>query len=126
MYFDKYVIKGCPKKRMISLLFRVNNNLSIGQQLYIPKGTSVEETDYIVYQVNPNDTLYSISKLYNTTPQAIKEYNNLSSNLLSIGQIIQIPNQEIFQENICTLHRLNQPGLKRNRQTSVLCPPSIV
>ena len=83
---------------------RLNNltsdTLSIGQQLYIPEGNTIEETDYIVYQVMPNDTLYSIAKRYETTPDAIKEYNNLTSNFLSIGQILQIPTEEITEENI--------------------------
>ena len=77
----------------------VNNNLSIGEQLYIPKGVTVSETDYIVYQVSPGDTLYKIANEFNTTPLAIQEYNNLSSDLLSIGQILQIPIQEVEGEN---------------------------
>ena len=76
-----------------------SNILSIGEQLYIPKGNTVEETDYIVYQVKPNDTLYSISREYNTTPEAIMEYNNLASNILSINQILQIPIKEVSNEN---------------------------
>ena len=85
----------------IKKLNNLNNNLlTIGQQLYIPKGTTVEETDYVVYQVSPNDTLYSIAKQYNTTPNAIVDYNNLTSDLLTIGQILQIPIEEKTQENI--------------------------
>lgn len=76
-----------------------NNNLAIGQELYIPKGTIIEETDYVVYQVLPGDTLYQIAKKYNTTPDAIKEYNKLNSNLLTINQILQIPTNEILTEN---------------------------
>jgi len=76
-----------------------NNTLSIGQQLYIPEGTIIEETNYIVYQVEPGDTLYSIAGKYNTTPDAIKEYNNLTSNLLTINQVLQIPTSEVITEN---------------------------
>lgn len=76
-----------------------SNTLSIGQQLFIPKGVVVEETDYIVYEVNPGDTLYAIANRFNTTPQAILEYNNLTSDLLTIGQVLQIPTQEVSQEN---------------------------
>ena len=85
----------------IKKLNNLNNNLlTIGQKLYIPKGTTVEETDYVVYQVSPNDTLYSIAKQYNTTPNAIVDYNNLTNDLLTIGQILQIPIEEKTQENI--------------------------
>ncbi len=38
------------------------------------------------------DTLYSLSKRYNTTVDAIKDLNNLNSNDLTIGQEIIIPN----------------------------------
>ena len=74
-----------------------NNTLSIGQQLKIPT-TTIEEIDYIVYEVKPNDTLYSIARIYDTTVDAIKAYNNLSSNLLNVGQILQIPIEEVITE----------------------------
>ena len=38
------------------------------------------------YTVKKGDTLYSISKLYNTTVEAIKQQNNLRSTALKIGQ----------------------------------------
>lgn len=68
-----------------------SNNLSIGQELKIPSSSEETGTDYITYTVASGDTLYSIAKKYNTTANAIKEFNNLSSNLLSIGQILRIP-----------------------------------
>ncbi len=74
-----------------------NNTLTIGQQLQIPT-TIVEETDYVVYEVKPNDTLYSIARVYDTNVSAIKAYNNLTSDILSIGQILQIPISEVTTE----------------------------
>ena len=76
-----------------------SNTLSIGQDLYIPEGTTITETDYIVYKVEPGDTLYKIATKYKTTPEAIKEYNNLSSNLLTINQILQIPTEKSTSES---------------------------
>ena len=76
-----------------------NNTLTIGQELYIPEGTIIEEFDYVVYKVEPGDTLYSIARKYNTTPDAIKSYNNLTSNLLTINQVLQIPVEETITEN---------------------------
>ena len=67
-----------------------SNILSIGQELVIPVKPVTEE-DYFVYEVMPNDTLYSIARRFNTKVDAIKSYNNLTSNLLSIGQTLQIP-----------------------------------
>ena len=46
----------------------------------------------IRYIVLRGDTLYSLSKRYNTTVEAIKDLNNLSSNDLTIGQELMIPN----------------------------------
>ena len=67
-----------------------SNILTIGQELIIPLKPVTEE-DYAVYEVMPNDTLYSIAKRFNTKVDAIKSYNNLTSNLLNVGQILQIP-----------------------------------
>ncbi len=77
-----------------------SNTLQIGQQLAIPKGNVVEETNFVVYQVMPGDTLYAIARKYNTTVDEIKKYNNLTSNLLTINQTLQIPVSETTTENI--------------------------
>ena len=82
------------------------NNLSIGQQVDIPEGNTITETDYVVYKVEPGDTLYKIAALYKTTPEAIKEYNNLTSNILSINQVLQIPTDETIKEsNVYTVRK---------------------
>lgn len=60
------------------------NLLSIGQVLLIPTDTNLETT----YTVQKGDSLYSIAKKYNTTVDRLKQLNNLTSNLLSIGQIL--------------------------------------
>lgn len=60
------------------------NLLSIGQVLLIPTDTNLETT----YTVKKGDSLYSIAKKYNTTVNRLKQLNNLTSNLLSIGQIL--------------------------------------
>lgn len=76
-----------------------SNNLTIGMQLYIPEGTTIKETDYIVYKVEPGDTLYKIAKKYNTPEEAIKEYNKLTSNILKVDQVLQIPTENSTNEN---------------------------
>lgn len=43
------------------------------------------------HTVTAGDTLYSLSRKYNTTVEAIKQHNNLSSNNLSQGQLLIIP-----------------------------------
>ena len=63
------------------------DNLSIGQKLKIP--TTNEK--YINYQVVKGDSLYQIAKKFNVTVNEIKSLNNLTSNILSIGQKLKIP-----------------------------------
>ena len=66
--------------------------LSIGQIIKIPKSlTGSDQANYITYVVKPNDSLYSIGKQYDVSTQQLKDYNNLDSTLLSIGQILRIP-----------------------------------
>ena len=72
-----------------------SNNLSIGQKLIIPS-PNINNT----YTVKPGDTLYTISKLFNTTVDKIKELNNLTTNNLSIGTALIIPTNNEIEENI--------------------------
>ena len=72
-----------------------SNNLTIGSSLKIPTSSSnTEETNSNVktYKVVSGDSLYSIAKKYNTTVDKIKILNNLESNILSIDQILKLPN----------------------------------
>lgn len=70
-----------------------SNLLSIGQKLIIPK---MEDNQNQTYIVQKGDSLYSISKRYNTTVDKLKNINNLTSNLLSIGQILILPSNYII------------------------------
>ena len=67
-----------------------SNLLYIGQVLKVPSFMTVEDSN-IIYVVKSGDSLYNIAKLYNTTVNDIKSFNNLASEKLSIGQIIKIP-----------------------------------
>lgn len=73
-------------------LMKLNNLttsvLSLGQQLKIPTTTKSDGIDYVV---KSGDSLYSIAQKYNTTVNEIKSVNNLSTNLLSVGQVLKIP-----------------------------------
>ncbi|MBQ9012389.1 MAG: LysM peptidoglycan-binding domain-containing protein [Bacilli bacterium] len=68
-----------------------SNNLSIGQLLKLPTTNNEEKIDENVYTVEKGDSLYSISRKYNITVDNLKSANNLTSNLLSIGQKLVIP-----------------------------------
>ncbi len=68
-----------------------SNNLTIGQVLIIPRIDEMVTTT-TPYTVQKGDSLYEIAKKFDTTVQAIVTSNDLTSNELSIGQILQIPN----------------------------------
>ena len=74
-----------------------NTNLSIGQKLKIPATSTVTPTKPTTpssggttYTVKNGDNLYAIARRYNTTVDAIKRKNNLTSNNLQIGQKLLI------------------------------------
>lgn len=80
-----------------------SNTLSIGQTLKIRESTSdIVTEDYDLYTVKAGDTLYFIANKYNTTVDEIKNINNLTSNTLSVGQLIKIPTSN---ENIYTVKK---------------------
>lgn len=62
--------------------------LSVGQALKIPASQS---GGYTEYTVRSGDTLWLISRRYNTTVDAIKSLNGLTSDILNIGQVLRIP-----------------------------------
>lgn len=64
-----------------------SNNLSIGMILTIPKEDVSNENIYIV---KPGDSLYKIANMYGMSVNELKALNNLSSNLLSIGQELKV------------------------------------
>lgn len=71
-----------------------SNTIYVGQILQIPNSgnnTVIPDTN-LTYNVQSGDTLYSIALKYNTTPVAIMKKNNLTNNLLTVGQTLIIPN----------------------------------
>ena len=66
-----------------------SNILSIGQKLLLPSNQTIANNNY--YTVVAGDSLYKIANKFNTTVNDLKALNNLSTNLLSIGQILKIP-----------------------------------
>lgn len=84
-----------------------SNNLKVGQtiKIRVPDNGigAIEEcfgedytppesnTNTINYTVKKGDSLYKIANLYNTSVSAIIRLNNLTTNNLSIGQVLKVP-----------------------------------
>lgn len=94
-----YTVKSISRKFGVTVndLKKVNNLssnlLNIGQNLIIPgKKNNTSSNEYVVKK---GDTLYGIANKYNVSVDNLKSYNNLSTDSLSIGQIIKIPDNKV-------------------------------
>lgn len=91
--------------------FNTNKSLQIGTVIKVPTDRTVtaervvnipvsskvagnadngDKTATVDYKVGPKETFYSISRKFNTTVDAIKSLNNITSNSLAAGQILKI------------------------------------
>ena len=80
----------------------VKEGLKVGQEILIPTSESAESVESVEnteksqqetstnHIVEKGETLFSISKKYNVPPDDIKKWNNLQSNVISIGQTLVI------------------------------------
>jgi len=77
----------------VSELMRINNltssNLQIGQVLRLRENITQNDTN--TYTVKSGDSLWSIANRYGTTVDTLKTLNNLTSNVLMIGQVLKVP-----------------------------------
>lgn len=64
-------------------------NIYLGIEQNVP--TPGPSTSTITYTVQAGDSLWLIAQRYGTTVDAIKQVNGLTSNVLQIGQVLQIP-----------------------------------
>lgn len=68
-----------------------SNTIGIGTVLIIPE-IIVEEENENLYTVVAGDTLYAIANKYGMTVSELKSLNNLTSDILSIGQVLVVNN----------------------------------
>lgn len=65
-----------------------SNNLSVGQVLTLPTINGGSTTQYIVQR---GDSLWKISQQFHTTVEEIRRLNNLSTDVLQVGQVLLVP-----------------------------------
>ena len=125
----------------------VLDGLKLGQPLRILKSAvgetkpseSVDETiqlegDYVLYTVPKQQTLYAISKEYNTTVNAIMDANPELSEGLKVGSTIRIPTPKIFGDkrfadgkNETKMEMVGLPDIvRKTEQALVTASPSSV
>lgn len=101
---NTYIVKSGDSLYSIAKSFGVNvdelkrannkssNMLTIGEKLIIPINTTSIPNSGNIYVVKAGDSLYSIASKYNITVNELKNANNKTSNMLSIGEQLVIPN----------------------------------
>ena len=77
-------------------IIKLSESCAKRQDNYDNNQTEFEE----YYTVRKGDTLYSIAKLFGTTVQKLIEDNNLSTDLLSIGQQLKVPSNNYIEYKV--------------------------
>ena len=93
---EKFNIRTADLKKANGLR---SNNIRVGQKLSVPRTTSnlvvQSPKKDSVYTVKKGDTLVGISSKYNVNVRTLKQYNNLNSSRLDIGDKIRIPDSSV-------------------------------
>lgn len=115
--YDSYTVKSGDSLSLIaknysttvSQLKSINNltsdSIRIGQVLNVTNGGSTEQTPVVnqengIYTVVSGDSLSLIAKKYNTTVTALKSLNNLTSDVIKVGQVLKVPSASISQSPV--------------------------
>lgn len=81
-----YIVMALPLLPLIFLILYFVKFVKV----VLTKNKSLDE-DYITYKVKKGDTLEYIADKYYTTEDRIEDFNNLASNVLTVGQIVKVP-----------------------------------
>ena len=136
---QKYVVKkgdtlyGISNQYGVSVteLAEINgikgSNLDIGKELMIPIKSGTNPNNMFMYTVKKGDTLYGISRKYNTTIKEIMELNYLKDTNLIPGTIIRIPEMYTKEEDMTVPSYINYTvksgdtlyGIAKNYKVSI-------
>jgi LysM repeat protein len=73
-----------------------SSTINIGQQLSLTIPTQTVQNT-VTYAVKSGDCLSLIAKAYNTTVTELKTMNNLTSDVIFVGQILKVPSAQTVQ-----------------------------
>ncbi len=82
---------GLTVAELKSLNGLTSDNLSVGQVLKVSNSSGSSNSSNNTYTVKSGDSLWKIANEYGVTVNELKSLNNLTSDILSIGQVLKIP-----------------------------------
>ncbi|HEY7941910.1 MAG TPA: M23 family metallopeptidase [Candidatus Limnocylindrales bacterium] len=95
---QSYVVKSGDTLTGIASHFGLNmmtiwwaNKLSAKDQLHVGEKLLIPPVDGVLYTAQEGDTVVSVAARYHADPQAIMQYDSLTSEELTLGQQIMIP-----------------------------------
>ncbi len=113
--------------------FTRETTIYVGQEIVIPgdatrEGSGDAPVDFSIldseneYMVEPGDTLSGIAARYNVNINAIKGINNLSSDVILLGQILQIPSVGNYTPESINIseERLTDPSALGNENIHIV------
>jgi LysM repeat protein len=88
----------------VTELKTINNLTSdmiyVGQVLKVPNGTTYNVTDSSTYTVKSGDSLWRIATNNNLTVTQLKSYNNLTTDAIYVGQVLQLTAKSITNPDV--------------------------
>ena len=121
---EKETLYGISKRygTTVDIILQFNptadGGLEIGQILKVPytprPKTTASTGGGFIHEVTAKETMFSIAKAYNVSVDEVRQWNNLSSNELSIGQQLVIKKRNTVNnttvQSVTTTPTLNQKG----------------
>ncbi|MGE0229143.1 MAG: LysM peptidoglycan-binding domain-containing protein [Dehalococcoidia bacterium] len=84
------------------------NVLATGTELDIPTPQTTSRPTSMVYIVRPGDSLSSVAESHSVTVSSLRQANGLTTDVIRIGQVLDIPTSAIPQLSVRTANALNQ------------------
>ncbi len=89
-------------KNILGKIIIVTLLVTISLFLFISAALAADDPDFVYYQVQAGDSLWLIGWKFETTADAIKSINNLSSTQIMPGQVLKIPKSTGFVRDLPT------------------------